>query len=907
MKELLRYIIKIISYIGIVLCSLIVLIVIILFIANIVLTNGRVEKIITSQIEFNLNARASCQVTHFSLFNGFEIKNFTLTDNVNSKPVIHFDQLKVHYSFFSLLIGKIKIYEIGLYNPKIFIEEQKGVWNVQKLVKPSEKEEKEEKEEAEKGKKEEKGELSFPVPVEILFGFVLENLSLKITSSTYNLNLDNFSTGISVHLPRVRHIPLNMLAIMLFDKLHITVNPEETLHLSFVSKDVIAGPPLLFTFTLLYDPDEKHLSSNFKCGTHNTPVRFTKKHLAPLNANVEYDIVYNPAEDVLRCNKVQIVFGQSTWISFAGTIAHVNSQPRIQLGMIDSNIRLNEVYRYTSVLLGKQPYFNGTISIFPLMIAGDKYGLTIKGSIRGNRLAFATDGFAISIPQVDIPYSAVLLNNSIEASINVGLPHFVYTLEENRSRDNAISVQCDVVYTMNTKSLNIKKLILVHKAPEIAAETLRCEAAGSVIVGNTMDATINVSTLKFDIPSIAYALPVQLKQSLESTPITKPVTLNILTDVSVSDETNKINLKALCKIPDYSIDDLTVKVAITQKPQKSKIDIASFDISSKKHHARMYAKGTVITKEDVALDVDAGVNVAPRAPVNFGDYTLSGVLNVFLRLKGTMQSLVAKGSLQAHILTLSNNTRLFVGPVDMDIPIAYSMGQSFKMPFDSADVLNIQLFKQKANFSVGKIVAQHPSRNIPFEYLSNLHGYIGFNRNMVEIKDVRARVLKGTITLKELNFNLADLNPKNMEFRMMLNANDIDIGTLDKPESVKINKDSLLSLNAQVAGKNLNIAEDFDISGSVNIYKVGEQFANRLFKGINEERGKSKLGMAQFAVDNSLIITGFDFYIDKGLVYPTVLFRKKVLGVFVTVNNERVRYERIPVIEFFNRVREETL
>jgi len=273
-----------------------------------------------------------------------------------------------------------------------------------------------------------------------------------------------------------------------------------------------------------------------------------------------------------------------------------------------------------------------------------------------------------------------------------------------------------------------------------------------------------------------------------------------------------------------------------------------------------------------------------------------------------MQSLVAKGSLQSQQLILSNGAgKLFVGPVDMDIPVAYTMGQSFKMPFDSADVMNIQLFKQKANFSIGKIMAPHPSRNIAFEYVKNMHGHIGFKRNIMEIKNLQAEVLRGTVTLKELNFNLADLNPEHMEFRVALNANDIDIGKLDKPESVRINKDALLSLNAQVVGKNLNIAQDFDISGSINIYKVGEDFANRLFKGINEERGKSKLGMGQFAVDNSLIITGFDFYVDKGLVYPTVFFKKKMLGIFVTVNNEQVRYERIPVVEFFNRVREETL
>ncbi len=113
----------------------------------------------------------------------------------------------------------------------------------------------------------------------------------------------------------------------------------------------------------------------------------------------------------------------------------------------------------------------------------------------------------------------------------------------------------------------------------------------------------------------------------------------------------------------------------------------------------MYVKGSVVTKDEVSLDVDAGVHVAPRVPISFGNYTVSGILNILLRLKGTMQSLIAKGNLQSQKLILSNDTgKLFVGPVDMDIPIAYTMGQSFKMPFDSSDVMNIQLFEQKKIF-----------------------------------------------------------------------------------------------------------------------------------------------------------------------------------------------------------------
>jgi hypothetical protein len=61
--------------------------------------------------------------------------------------------------------------------------------------------------------------------------------------------------------------------------------------------------------------------------------------------------------------------------------------------------------------------------------------------------------------------------------------------------------------------------------------------------------------------------------------------------------------------------------------------------------------------------------------------------------------------------------------------------------------------------------------------------------------------------------------------------------------------------------------------------------------------------MAQFAVDNSLIIAGFDFYIDKGLVYPTVVFKRQKLGAVVrlTMNGSAMNAS---VMEFFNKVRE---
>jgi hypothetical protein len=40
----------------------------------------------------------------------------------------------------------------------------------------------------------------------------------------------------------------------------------------------------------------------------------------------------------------------------------------------------------------------------------------------------------------------------------------------------------------------------------------------------------------------------------------------------------------------------------------------------------------------------------------------------------------------------------------------YTMGESFEIPFDVADSMNIALFKPEVNVSIGRIVAKHPSR-----------------------------------------------------------------------------------------------------------------------------------------------------------------------------------------------------
>jgi hypothetical protein len=54
-----------------------------------------------------------------------------------------------------------------------------------------------------------------------------------------------------------------------------------------------------------------------------------------------------------------------------------------------------------------------------------------------------------------------------------------------------------------------------------------------------------------------------------------------------------------------------------------------------------------------------------------------------------------------------------------------------------------------------------------------------------------------------------------------------------------------------------------------------------------------------------MLIKGFDFRLDRGLMYTTVTFTRKVLSLLVTVDNSQITFDRIPIQEYLRKVSEE--
>lgn len=98
-----------------------------------------------------------------------------------------------------------------------------------------------------------------------------------------------------------------------------------------------------------------------------------------------------------------------------------------------------------------------------------------------------------------------------------------------------------------------------------------------------------------------------------------------------------------------------------------------------------------------------------------------------------------------------------------------------------------------------------------------------------------------------------------------------------------------------------------NVTGNINIYKVGEKVAGRLMKGLEDEKGRSKIGTTQTIVDNTMSIRGFDFYMDGGNVYTTVQLdpRHVARASGIRIANNQIKYDRIPIQEFMRSVQEE--
>ena len=910
--------------------ALVIIILLVLVAVKVYLSPQRVQDLIITNFNKMSNGKISLSVKEFSPYGGFVMDDIVINNGpeFNNTVLVKMKRLAVKYGLFPMLIGNVRIPEIGIYKPEIYLEEKNGVWNAARLMKEGEKKPDDKKPEArkEEPKKEEaKGEpqkeISLPVAVEFLFRFALDELKLYVNGSRMKASVEGLTFNMDIEVPPFKKIPLSVEAVTLLKNMNITLNPKEEMKVSFSSAEAELAPPLILTWKLLFagtgNRDTTQFNSIFKLGTYNTPVRFRNAYLTPLNFMVSYDLYYNPLKDHLTLNHFGVEFHGKKWIYLAGAVENVTKKQFIDIRMKESNIVLGDLFPYFRSLTGDtSTWFTGAISLFPLSIKGDPSSIDIDGGLQLKGVSFSIPGTSATIPYFNISYLVLKRADDMIVSSHITMPHLYYALGKANSGDNGMEIKVDLTGYNNFSRVVIRNFGFRFYSPVDNKNALDLGVSGDVTLKPVLLGSVNINKLQFQKGPLYSMLSEKMKKqiNLDGIPVNKPVDLSLGVDFRLADVITA-KLALLLKAPDFQVTDLAMGLDVAYNKAQKVADLKSFTLGSKLWNFGITAGGTVDHSKAPIANADVKLNVKLHNPVMKtmqGPWQLGGLIDINARMKGDMETGKASGSVMIDRLNVRNDeSKLRVVDMNMNFPFEYSFaylkkalaGES-QITVRKENIIDNRFFTEKPNFSIKSVQAKHPARDMIFEFVKDFEMYMAFKDNIFQIVNMKAYVLDGALYGRNILFNLSNMKPDNMEFKLIMDITNVDIGKLDEPDPAKKKRDAELSLSANFEGRGLNIKKELTPVGYIDIYKIGEEFANKLMKGLSQEQGKSKLGPAQFIVDNSMKVSSFNFNLDKGLVYATVTMKRGLIGYGIGVENNQIKFDRITVQEFIRKVKE---
>lgn len=922
---------RVLSFTGKALLGILVILLLVLSLSllglMLYLNPGNAERILSEQFNSASTGTLTLSVEKFNPYRGFLIHDIEILD-ADKKPVLSVKKISLRYRLFRLFTGDLLVPELQVISPKVFLVEREGVWNVATLFPKEEKTEEEEKpeepteeeaapEEPEEPEKEEKPaeDIQLPIAVEALLKMELKDIEVSVDAEDYKASMKGLTILHDLRVPPTKTIPAGVEAIKILETLRLQINPDETLEVRFASTDAALQPPLLFTWLLEYDmqEDKRLFNSSFKLGTYKTPVRFKRTHLAPLNFLVSYDMNYNPLQDILTLQSLRVTFSNDTWIDLQGTVSRIMETPRINISMRSSLINLTALFPYYRALTGdRSTFFRGTVSLFPLTVQGTPENLKIAGSLGIRSLRYDAGAIAAIVPKLDLAYTVAMVGKTMHLTTSLKVPQFFYRLDGEASGMNSLSLDADITGYNSFQRIALNSIDLRHGTNYATSRDLHLKMNGSLVKGDKgMKANISLPLLMVYVPVLSETVPDSIKKSLKGIPLKKPVTGRINLNATTGDTVTAATTSLRFAIPDFDLPDLGLTTSVVMNSKTNLVTLKYLKLFSNSWDLALNSQGTLSLEKEPFTDANLALNFrmnAGEGKTILEAWNLKGSIGLDATMKGNLEDGIATARIKSDKFSAINSKdKLALRNVDLNIPVEYSFKTAEAksvMGVDASSIIESDHFGTQQNISIASIEAAHPARDIQFQYLRDFRASLSFKDNVLLIKNMKSYVLGGSLYGRDILFNLADMKPRNMEFNINLDLTKINIGLLDDIDTDAKDQRAELSLNANFSGKGLDIERELTARGYINIYEIGEKFANRLMKGLSEEEGKSKLGIGQVAVDNTMNIRGFNFLLDKGLVYTTVTLEKRILGYLFGVENDRIEFERIPIQEYLRKVSE---
>lgn len=884
---------------------------------KIYLTPVTVQKLATSVFAGMSYGSLKMDVTEFNIYRGCVIKNIVVRSgpDFNNEKVFEMEKFVFRYSFFRIFTGSIRFPEIGLVNPRVYLKEKNGKWNVATLMKPSEKKAEEPEETEEEG--EPSDEISLPISVDFLLNFYLNDLRVYVKGADFSAQMQGLTFNANIDVPPFKKIPKSVQAVKILKTMRFELNPSGNMDVSFYSNGAATSPDLVLNWKLIFNNDDKpEFNSHLEFGAKRMPLRLKDKVFSPFDFMISYDIFLNPIEDAVKITDFTVNFRGSNWLKLGGTVSGVTKNQVLKIDMKESRIRLSDLYPYYVLMTGdRSTRFSGDISLMPLAVRGTVENPDVKGGLNLKNIYFKIPGTEASIPSLLLDYSAYGPMSRMELGLDLKVPNIAYVIEGSKSGGNGLRFSTGITALDGFKIFRINTLSLNFYDPSSRQDAVTLAMNGEVNTASSMSGWINISKLRLNTVPLKDMVPGRFRKSVSSIPLRKPVNIGLVTKFFMGESLVDADLDISASVPDYGVEDLKLSASVQQDKKKQRVTVEHLALGSRSMNLLLAVNGTVDLKKspmsDSNLKVSLELNNSSMKNV-FGPWATSGMVKLTAGMKGDLDTGVVKGNLVFSGFNLKNDEMMLaLNGLDMNFPFEYELAarkaSESILTITQKQAIESQQFKEKANFTIKSFTFKHPARERKIEYMKDFSAYMFFRDNVFRIADLKASVMDGTIYGRSIMFNLADFKPHHMEFDLVLDATNINIGRMDEPDyRKKIPKDAELSLSANFSGTNLNYNREMPWSGYITIYKIGTVFANRLMKGLNQEKGKSKLGdELQYVVDNSIIVTKFEFILEKGLAYPTVKTTDKFIGKFISVRNNEIKYNRIPIQEYLRKVTEE--
>ena len=343
------------------------------------------QKLLDSTLPGSINGEISFKVESFSLFFGITINDILIKSQDSGSEFLSIKKINLNYNLPLLLIGRVKISEIGIYNSKIYISKVNNSFNFEKIFKNSEKSLEEKVD-----KNEEKLEnINIYLYLSMYLNVIIDSMEIVYEDEINKLKINDINFLFNFDTYRVNEIPLEISFLDIFENLYLEFQPSKNLNITFKNNDISMNQNYNLYFFLEKNSENNLLKNNIIIKSDNFSPIYRNKSIDPIDFGIEVNA--NLIQKKFILDKINIYFKEKQFLHLSGFIDQIDSKESdIELNLKDSSIDLSLLGSYLKNFENTFPSVSGNLNLSPLKVQGKLNSLNLNWNIKGENIKISS-------------------------------------------------------------------------------------------------------------------------------------------------------------------------------------------------------------------------------------------------------------------------------------------------------------------------------------------------------------------------------------------------------------------------------------------------------------------------------------------------------------------------------------